>query len=230
MFLEAYFAATDSTITATNYKTITNCSSGATCTTTSPTSMVYQTSMTTITNCSPGAKCSAYSTAVNTASVSVVYDKYTASVFTTYCPAATTLTVNGRAYTVTTPTTLTISNCPCTIARTTTSGGRPTSAGSSRLEIRPLLRLSRLPLCLTAMQRVGRRLRPLGLTYSHSQVELTKPSLSFLMWPLELWYFCKVACLPSLDSLLNGSVNNMSVRAKRGHGEWGTVEEILYCL
>ena len=38
--------------------------------------------------------------------------------FTTYCPAATTLTFNDKVYTVTAATTLTITDCPCTITKT----------------------------------------------------------------------------------------------------------------
>lgn len=33
----------------------------------------------------------------------------------TYCPAPTVITINDECYTVTEPTTLTITNCPCTI-------------------------------------------------------------------------------------------------------------------
>jgi hypothetical protein len=37
--------------------------------------------------------------------------------FTTYCPEATTLTFGGSTYTVTEATTLTITNCPCTLTK-----------------------------------------------------------------------------------------------------------------
>ncbi|CAH0058173.1 unnamed protein product [Clonostachys solani] len=60
---------------------------------------------------------------------------------TTYCPVPTTLTYNSQTYTVTEPTTLTITNCPCTVVTTkpvvptgpATSNGpfRPSSVGSS---------------------------------------------------------------------------------------------------
>lgn len=36
---------------------------------------------------------------------------------TTYCPEATQISYNGQTYTVTEPTTLTITNCPCTISK-----------------------------------------------------------------------------------------------------------------
>lgn len=36
---------------------------------------------------------------------------------TTYCPAATQITHNGQTYTVTEATTLTITNCPCTVTK-----------------------------------------------------------------------------------------------------------------
>lgn len=45
---------------------------------------------------------------------------YTVEVLTTYttiCPSATQLTYNGKTYTVTEATTLTITDCPCTITR-----------------------------------------------------------------------------------------------------------------
>ncbi|ODQ45331.1 hypothetical protein PICMEDRAFT_74095 [Pichia membranifaciens NRRL Y-2026] len=38
---------------------------------------------------------------------------------TTYCPEATTIVTNGKTYTVTSATTLTITDCPCTIVHTT---------------------------------------------------------------------------------------------------------------
>lgn len=39
--------------------------------------------------------------------------------FTTYCPAATTIVTNGETYTATGETTLTITNCPCTVPTST---------------------------------------------------------------------------------------------------------------
>ncbi|ATY60566.1 clock-controlled protein 6 [Cordyceps militaris CM01] len=41
-------------------------------------------------------------------------------VYTTYCPEATQITHGTKTYTVTAPTTLTISECPCTITRPVT--------------------------------------------------------------------------------------------------------------
>ncbi|CAI4448420.1 CCQ_1a_G0015930.mRNA.1.CDS.1 [Saccharomyces cerevisiae] len=41
------------------------------------------------------------------------------SEFTTYCPEPTTFVTNGATFTVTAPTTLTITNCPCTIEKPT---------------------------------------------------------------------------------------------------------------
>ncbi|EGR52607.1 hypothetical protein MKX07_000648 [Trichoderma sp. CBMAI-0711] len=41
-------------------------------------------------------------------------------VYTTYCPFATQITHGSKTYTVTEPTTLTISDCPCTITRPVT--------------------------------------------------------------------------------------------------------------
>jgi hypothetical protein len=50
--------------------------------------------------------------------------------YTTVCPASTQLTFNGVTYTVSESTTLTISNCPCTIVKpiTTSSVVAPSSA------------------------------------------------------------------------------------------------------
>ncbi|GAV51532.1 hypothetical protein ZYGR_0AD07150, partial [Zygosaccharomyces rouxii] len=46
---------------------------------------------------------------------------------TTYCPDYTILSTNGAAYTITAPTTLTITDCPCTVTRTSTvSDTQPT--------------------------------------------------------------------------------------------------------
>ncbi|CAI4060634.1 hypothetical protein SKDZ_05G2300 [Saccharomyces kudriavzevii ZP591] len=39
------------------------------------------------------------------------------SEFTTYCPEPTTFVTNNATYTVTAPTTLTVTNCPCTIEK-----------------------------------------------------------------------------------------------------------------
>lgn len=38
--------------------------------------------------------------------------------YTTYCPEPTTIVTNGKTYTVTEATTLTITDCPCTIVST----------------------------------------------------------------------------------------------------------------
>ncbi|GAV26715.1 hypothetical protein PMKS-000170 [Pichia membranifaciens] len=47
--------------------------------------------------------------------------------FTTYCPEPTTIVTNGKTYTVTSATTLTITDCPCTIVHTTTSAAPSTA-------------------------------------------------------------------------------------------------------
>jgi len=51
--------------------------------------------------------------------VAYVTDVVTA--YTTVCPAATQLTFNGVTYTVTASTTLTVTNCPCTIVKPVTT-------------------------------------------------------------------------------------------------------------
>ncbi|KAI9851734.1 MAG: hypothetical protein M1838_002949 [Thelocarpon superellum] len=50
-------------------------------------------------------------------STPVFYTTDVVTSFTTYCPASTTLTHNGVTYTVSSATTLTITNCPCTITK-----------------------------------------------------------------------------------------------------------------
>lgn len=45
------------------------------------------------------------------------YETITLTALTTYCPEATVLTHNGAQYTVTAETTLTITDCPCTVTR-----------------------------------------------------------------------------------------------------------------
>jgi len=63
------------------------------------------------------ASVSAYSNA------SIAYTTEVHTAYTTVCPAATELTFNGITYTATESTTLTITNCPCTVVKpiTTTS-------------------------------------------------------------------------------------------------------------
>ncbi|KAI5205098.1 hypothetical protein E4T39_03312 [Aureobasidium subglaciale] len=46
-----------------------------------------------------------------------VYTTQTVTALTTYCPAATTVVQNGKTYTVSSATTLTITDCPCTIVK-----------------------------------------------------------------------------------------------------------------
>jgi hypothetical protein len=60
----------------------------------------------------------------------VVYTTEIHTAYTTVCPAATQLTFNGVTYTVSESTTLTITNCPCTIVKpvTTASVVAPVSA------------------------------------------------------------------------------------------------------
>jgi hypothetical protein len=60
----------------------------------------------------------------------VVYTTEVHTAYTTVCPASTELTFNGVTYTATESTTLTITNCPCTIIKpvTTSSVVAPTTA------------------------------------------------------------------------------------------------------
>jgi len=59
----------------------------------------------------------------------VVYTTEVHTAYTTVCPASTELTFNGVTYTATASTTLTITNCPCTIVKpvTTKSAVAPAS-------------------------------------------------------------------------------------------------------
>jgi len=52
---------------------------------------------------------------------SVVYTTEVHTAYTTVCPAATELTFNGVTYTATASTTLTITNCPCTVVKPVTT-------------------------------------------------------------------------------------------------------------
>jgi len=58
-----------------------------------------------------------------------VYTTEVHTAYTTVCPAATELTFNGVTYTATASTTLTITNCPCTIVKpvTTSSVVKPSA-------------------------------------------------------------------------------------------------------
>jgi hypothetical protein len=55
------------------------------------------------------------------------YTTITTTAFTTYCPEPTTLTHGGKTYTVTTATTLTITDCPCTITQPIIPPPKPTT-------------------------------------------------------------------------------------------------------
>lgn len=57
----------------------------------------------------------------------VVYTTEVHTAYTTVCPSATTLTFNDKTYTVTASTTLTITNCPCTVIKPVTTSV-PTTA------------------------------------------------------------------------------------------------------
>lgn len=63
------------------------------------------------------------------ANQTVVYTTEVHTQYTTVCPTPTKVTYNGKTYTVTEATTLTITDCPCTVVKpvTTTSVVVPTS-------------------------------------------------------------------------------------------------------
>ncbi|KAM3519999.1 hypothetical protein MY4038_009590 [Beauveria bassiana] len=62
------------------------------------------------------------SNATVTASPNIVYTTEVVTALTTYCPASTTLTFNSKTYTVTSATTLTITDCPCTVHKPVPTG------------------------------------------------------------------------------------------------------------
>jgi len=47
----------------------------------------------------------------------VTYTTEVVTAYTTYCPEATTLTYANKTYTITSATTLTITDCPCTVSK-----------------------------------------------------------------------------------------------------------------
>ncbi|ODQ63589.1 hypothetical protein NADFUDRAFT_53252 [Nadsonia fulvescens var. elongata DSM 6958] len=50
---------------------------------------------------------------------------------TTYCPEPTTLVHGNKTYTVTAPTTLTITDCPCTLTSVIPGTSKPVASGSA---------------------------------------------------------------------------------------------------
>ncbi|OAA68121.1 hypothetical protein SPI_00316 [Niveomyces insectorum RCEF 264] len=63
----------------------------------------------------------ALATAVSAGISNVTYTTEVVTALTTYCPEATTLTHNGKTYTVSEATTLTITDCPCTLTKPVTT-------------------------------------------------------------------------------------------------------------
>jgi len=64
----------------------------------------------------------------------VTYTTEVVTAVTTYCPFATEVTYGGTTYTITEATTLTITDCPCTLTRpvTTTSYSNSTAAAPTK--------------------------------------------------------------------------------------------------
>lgn len=58
----------------------------------------------------------AFAAVLSAALENVTYTTQVVTAYTTYCPAATKITHGTNTYTVTEPTTLTISDCPCTVS------------------------------------------------------------------------------------------------------------------
>jgi hypothetical protein len=70
----------------------------------------------------------------NNANNGTIYTTTVVDVLTTYCPTPTTLTVNGKTYPVTEPTTLTITDCPCTISKPVESATQPAATKPAVVE------------------------------------------------------------------------------------------------
>jgi hypothetical protein len=78
-----------------------------------------------------GSAAAYYPTYNSSSSVVVDYVTDVVTSYTTYCPEATVLTYNSVTYTITEATTLTVTNCPCTIVKPVTYSSAvtvPTSA------------------------------------------------------------------------------------------------------
>lgn len=71
----------------------------------------------------------ASATAPATTPTGVMYTTEVVTELTTYCPQATTLTHGNKTYTVTEPTTLTITDCPCTISKPHPGPSQPPAPG-----------------------------------------------------------------------------------------------------
>lgn len=70
-----------------------------------------------------------------TATGHIVYTTEVVTALTTYCPAPTTLTHGDKTYTITSATTLTITDCPCTISKPVQPTAVPTApAGDECVE------------------------------------------------------------------------------------------------
>jgi hypothetical protein len=95
----------------------------ATFTVTAPTTL-------TITNCPCTIKTTETCSVCTTKpAVTTVVHETVVTQFTTFCPSPTTFVTNGQSFTVTAPTTLTVTNCPCTIKTTETiSSAKPVTA------------------------------------------------------------------------------------------------------
>ncbi|KAM3497225.1 hypothetical protein MY11210_009713 [Beauveria gryllotalpidicola] len=69
----------------------------------------------------------AHSNATTTAGGDVVWTTEVVTAYTTYCPAPTSVVVNNKTLIVTEATTLTITDCPCTVTKPHTGTDVPTN-------------------------------------------------------------------------------------------------------
>jgi hypothetical protein len=102
-----------------------------------------------------------------------VWSTEVVTALTTYCPLATVLTHAGVTYTVTSATTLTITDCPCTITHSSSAWVTPTSTPVA--PVVPSVKVSSTPVAP-----VWTTSTPAPYTYSNATVPVTswKPSAS----------------------------------------------------
>ena len=112
------------TVTEASSLTVTDCP----CTLTHTNTVTVSAAETAVPLGSGSAGSDAGSNADSNAEESVITITETVSTLTTYCSEYTTLVTNGASYTVTEPTILTITDCPCTVTRTSSVSERATGS------------------------------------------------------------------------------------------------------
>ncbi|KAF7549520.1 hypothetical protein G7Z17_g6311 [Cylindrodendrum hubeiense] len=92
-----------------------------------------------------------------------VYTTEVVTAFTTYCPEATTLSYGNKTYTITEPTTFTITDCPCTISK-------PVSTPASKPVTKPVYTTEVVTAITTYCP------EPTTLTYNNMTYTITEPT------------------------------------------------------